>query len=179
MTLEIAKSKDSSPNLSSLGLSAAFNKNEHYLHDTPFSWFSYFATSFSVSFSGSILFFCSTNVEGKDKEIGKERKQIQWCMMDLASPWESNMTDCFISQNHLPRVHMNDCISKERKREEFICWLPFPIGQRFTPWALTPPHFSVNIYTGTEKVSINREYPGWKVTENWETGLCQVVPTKS
>lgn len=111
-TLEIAKSKDSSPNLFSLGLSAAFNKHEHYLQDTPFSWFSfYLATPFSISFSGSIVFFCSSTVEGKDKEIGKERKQIQWCMMDLASLWESSMTDCFISQDRLPRVHMNDCIS--------------------------------------------------------------------
>ena len=93
------------------------------------------------------------------------------------------MIDCFTSQDQLPGGHVNDDTSelavRETKREGFISFLPFPNGQRFTPRRTDSSSLPNCFYKGTEQVCIGRESPGWKVTGTWETGLCQVAPTKS
>lgn len=129
------------------------------------------------------LILCSPNIEGKESWIRKGRKANIIVHYGSAFPLGSSMIDCFISQDQLPKGHMNDDILelafKETKREEFISSLPFPNGQRFTPWRTDSSSLPNCFYKGTEQVCINRESPGWKTIGTWETGLCQVTPTKS
>lgn len=184
MTLEFTKPKDLSLNLFYLVCSIQQKwvlPPLQDFHETPFSWLSYLAASFSISFSWS-TFFCSSNVQRKESQVGKERNQIRWCIMDLASPsdqaWLIASSPRNIFQESTWIIASQDWLSKERKREKLICWFPFPTGQSLLQ-GYNSSSLPSCFYTGTEQVSVNRKSSGWKMIVNWEIGHCQVMPTKS